>query len=695
MITMTATETVAAPGLSASGATHARSRRASSAVVWTVASTVPLLLTADVALHLHSGSTYITSWWLGDLGIAATLLVPGTLVALKRPANVIGWLLLAASFATALSAAGREYLIFGLLGGHPAPAYLWIGWFADSCYVFSMASLPIALMLFPDGHAMSRWTRPVLALPMLFVALGLVGQLSPGRDITVRGHVLPNPAENLVPSALTDPAAALAWPVFIVSILSAIVLIVVRYRRTTGETRLQMKWVAWAGSISGLELLSELLPGNTIAPITGPLASAVVTGSVCIAILRHRMFDIDLVINRTVVFSVLTAVVVGGYLGVVLTLSAALGESVHLGPGLAAAAAVAVAFAPARSLVQRRVDRLMFGERTNPYRVVTQLGRRLETARHSAELTVVVQTITQSLKLPYAAIFDTAGHHLASVGTASDNIVENLLTHQGTPVGHLLVSHRRGTAGFSAQEARLLTDLARQVGATVHAVRLSAELQDSRRRLVSAKEEERRRLRRDLHDGLGPKLAAVGLKLDATKVMIDTRPGEAKRVLTDVREDIRGTIDDIRRLVYELRPPALDELGLVGALRECVDRFDTGSEGLPEIAVRSPDELPPLPAAVEVAAYRIVNEAVTNVVRHSRARHCEVCIEIDDWLHLVIRDDGIGGRDAWRAGVGTVSMTERAAELGGTLDVGSDKDGCGTLVRVAIPVGATEAAVHE
>ena len=266
MIAMTAADTIAAPDLRAARRVRAGSRRASSVLAWTLAGTVPLLLAGDVALHLHSGSTYVTSWWLGDVGLAATLLVPGTLVSLKRPANAIGWLLLIASFATALSAAGREYLIFGLLGGSPAPAYLWIGWFCDSCYVFSMGTLPLVLMLFPDGHAMSRRVRPLLALPVLFMALALFGQLSSNFDITVAGRRLRSPAEHLVPGALADTAANIAWPLFVVSILTAITLIVLRYRRSTGETRQQMKWVAWAGAIGGLELISEVLPDNTIAP---------------------------------------------------------------------------------------------------------------------------------------------------------------------------------------------------------------------------------------------------------------------------------------------------------------------------------------------------------------------------------------------------------------------------------------------
>jgi signal transduction histidine kinase len=222
------------------------------------------------------------------------------------------------------------------------------------------------------------------------------------------------------------------------------------------------------------------------------------------------------------------------------------------------------------------------------------------------------------------------------------------------------------------------------VAVTLHAVLLSQELQRSRERLVAAREEERRRLRRDLHDGLGPKLAALGLKLDAARSMVDTRPGEARDLLGAVKGDIRETIDDIRRLVYGLRPPALDELGLAGAIRERVQSFAAGAG--PELVVEAPDRLPPLPAAVEVAAYWIANEAITNVVRHASARRCEVRLELADELRLCVRDDGVGLADGWRAGVGTSSMAERASELGGELVLRGRADRPGTEVHARIPL---------
>jgi signal transduction histidine kinase len=330
----------------------------------------------------------------------------------------------------------------------------------------------------------------------------------------------------------------------------------------------------------------------------------------------------------------------------------------------------------------------MYGDRKNPYRVMTQLGRRLESDGDDGELAVVVETVVQALKLPYAAIFDASGQPLAITGTAGGTVVEYPLSYQGVAIGHLLVSPPPGTGAFGRDEQRLLTDLARQVGAAVHAVRLSGALQASRQRLVTAKEEERLRLRRDLHDGLGPKLAALGLKLDAARGMVDARPEEARDLLGAVKGDIRETIDDIRRLVYGLRPPALDELGLAGAIRERVQSFSTGAG--PEFVVTAPDRLPSLPAAVEVAAYWIVNEAITNVVRHASARCCEVRLQLAGDLQLTVSDDGGGLPDGWRAGVGTSSMAERASELGGELLLRARADRPGTEVYARIPVPATK-----
>jgi signal transduction histidine kinase len=649
---------------------------------WTVAVLVPLLLVGYVGLHLHTGDSDLTSWWFGDVGLSVTLLIPGVLITRQRPGNAVGWLLMSASVTTALAGAGREYLAFGFLGG-TAPGYLWIGWFTDSLYMVSMACLPLTLMLFPDGRPMSRRTRPLLIVPAAGLVLGMFGSLffADHGGVDVQGHRLYNPARHVFPQWFSDLATNVSMVFFFAGVVIAILLLIVRYRRSGPEVRLQMKWVVWAGALGIVELCTELIPNNQVAQFTSPAASSLLMAAVCVAILRHRLFDIDLVINRTLVFAALTAVVVGGYVGVVALVSLLLDEQVHIGAGLLATALVAVLFAPARTRLQAGVDRLMYGQRKNPYGVMTQLGRRLQNGDGRDELGVVVDTLTQALKVPYAALFGPDGTLLAEAGVSRRAGHIETLQYQGGCVGQLVVEPRDANP-FSRDERRLLTDLGRQVGAAVHAVRLSADLQSSRLRLVSAKEEERRRLRRDLHDGLGPKLAALALKLDAARSMVDTKPARAKDVLGDVKGDIRGTIDDIRHLVYGLRPPALDELGLVAALRECVQRFE--SPGGPVMTVRAPDELPQLSAAVEVAVYWIVNEAVTNVLRHASARHCVVTLAVGEGAILLsVSDDGVGLGE-WRAGVGTSSMAERAAELGGVLRLESLRRG--TQVHVTIPL---------
>jgi signal transduction histidine kinase len=256
------------------------------------------------------------------------------------------------------------------------------------------------------------------------------------------------------------------------------------------------------------------------------------------------------------------------------------------------------------------------------------------------------------------------------------------LTNQSEAVGALVLGARAAGESFDARDRRLLEDLARQSGVAVHAVRLTQELQRSRERLVTAREEERRRIRRDLHDGLGPTLAGIALNLDTARGLIERDPAAGEALVHRLRDEAQSAIADIRRLVYELRPPALDELGLAGAIGEQACRLS--SNGL-VVSVEGPDELPPLPAAVEVAAYRIALEALTNAARHAGARRCTVSIAVDDALELEVTDDGQGIGAGRRVGVGVRSMQERAAELGGICTI-EPAAFAGTSVRARLPL---------
>jgi signal transduction histidine kinase len=342
----------------------------------------------------------------------------------------------------------------------------------------------------------------------------------------------------------------------------------------------------------------------------------------------------------------------------------------------------------------------MYGERDEPYAVLSRLGHRLETTlAPDAALKTIVETIAQALKLPHAAIAlkqDGKSAVAAEYGTPVGESVILPLAYQRESVGELVLTPRSPGEEFTSSDRKLLDDLARQAGVAVHAVLLTADLQRSRERLVTAREEERRRLRRDLHDGLGPQLAAQTLKVGSARSLYPRDPSAANALLAELEANMEATLADVRHLVYNLRPPALDELGLVGAIREAAAQYgvcgtakDSDSAERLDISVDAPERLPPLPAAVEVAAYRVAQEALANVVRHAEARSCVIRLSLGGTLELEITDDGVGLPEDRHAGVGLTSMRERAAELGGRCVIESLPGG-GTRVLALLPLPDSE-----
>ncbi|MFQ5421475.1 MAG: histidine kinase, partial [Anaerolineae bacterium] len=340
-----------------------------------------------------------------------------------------------------------------------------------------------------------------------------------------------------------------------------------------------------------------------------------------IAILRYQLYDIDFLINRTLVYGALMACVVGIYALVVGAAGALAQAQSNWLVALLATGLVAVLFQPLRERLQRSVNRLVYGERDDPVAVFSKLGERMETAVAPNELLpILAETIARTLKLSYVAVgLQTNGslEIAAAYGKPTHNPVTFPLAYQGKTIGELLVAPRQTGESFSPAEMALLQNIAWQAGTAVHAAQLSADLRRSRQRLVTAREEERRRLRRDLHDDLGPKLASLTLSLDAIGKLMDRDPAAAAELLRELKEQSQTAVQDIRRLVYDLRPPALDDLGLAAALRESATRYRSG--GI-RITIKTPEPLSPLPAAVEVAAFRIAQEAMTNAVRHAQAQ---------------------------------------------------------------------------
>jgi signal transduction histidine kinase len=340
---------------------------------------------------------------------------------------------------------------------------------------------------------------------------------------------------------------------------------------------------------------------------------------------------------------------------------------------------------PISRWLQSQVNVLIYGQHDDPYLLISQVNQHLHTmVSPQTTLPAVAETIARTLKLPYLAVEATHNNtplriEFGRPPTGAELTILPLL-YLDKPMGELHVTTRRANEALSQADVSLLRDVAQQIGIALHATQLTAELQASRERLVMAREEERRRIRNDLHDGLAPTLSSLQLQLGAMRKLIHQDPTQAEIVANDLREDLRQATAEIRQLIYDLRPPRLDELGLVGAIKS----FRVGTELRFEVI--APDPMPALPAAVEVAVYRITSEAVYNVVKHAQATACVICIEVaEGHLILSVTDNGQGLLDKQETGVGLHSMKERAAEVGGMFSIQPGPAG-GLRVTASLPI---------
>ncbi|MER7394608.1 GAF domain-containing sensor histidine kinase [Streptomyces sp. NPDC000151] len=627
------------------------------------------------------------------IGTAVPSTLIGAIITARRPGNRIGIMMIGAGFAIALDQFSWNYFLYG--HAHDFPGANIAGWLGNCMWTVPVALLLAALLVYPNGHLVSpRWRALAWATGAWTLVLLLLAALGEG--------VYSGPA--LVPARWCDKLLPEAWGdlasktfyAFPVLLAGAVSSVLVRYRQADGEERAQIKWLAYAGSL--VVTVWSFPPSQELGSWARVVANMVlwtISIAIGVAVLRYRLYDIDRIINRTILYSALTACIGGVYVLVVALLGALFKQS-ERGAFLAATTVIAVIATPLRARLQRGVDRLLYGQRGEPYAVISELGVRLSAAlAPTAVSPMIVRTVARTLKLPYVAIelrqqdgFHTAAEH----GTLGTEPVRLPLSHHGELLGRMVLGPRAPGEEFSAAELRLLQDLTRQAGLALHSARLTADLQRSRERLVAAREEERRRLRHDLHDGLGPTLAGVAYKLDGARITVENDVPQAVGLLEGLSADVRQAIAEIRRLVDGLRPPALDELGLLRAIETHAALYTTASHSFHPLAKRievevcAPQELPPLSAAIEVAAYRIVTEALTNVVRHAGAEHCRIVLGLgnDADLQLEITDDGKGLAVDNSPGVGLTSMRERAAELGGSLTVGPGPAG-GTRVAVYLP----------
>ncbi|HET6353463.1 sensor histidine kinase [Streptomyces sp.] len=609
--------------------------------------------------------------------VGVTLALPASVVLIgARPRNSIGWLLLAVPvFGTAQDVASvyavraqarpEERLHWGSL------AYS----LGNALWVPALCLLIMLVIFYPQGRpASAAWallTWP-LGIGALLATLGMATAARPAAEYyRGEGPVVQLPA--VWTHVLTLGGAGLA------AIATVLVLggACVRVRRAAAPERQQLLWL-----LSGLGLLlgvSFVPAGEWLLPP----ALASVSFAVTVGVLWYRLLGIELILRRTLLYGGLTAAVLCVYGGV----TAALSTAVSAGPvpAVVAAAVVAVLLTPVRDLLQRAVDRVVYGARHDPLLPLRHLGSQVS-AGAADVLPVVVKAVASAVCAPYVALTAADGTLLAETGTRSESMLVRPLTVAGAHVADLAICPAERD-GLAATDARIVDALTAPVALIVHTQHLNRELQAARRRAADASSAERARIRHDLHDGLGPSLAGVALGLEAVETSVAGHSADLDVLVRRLRTEVAAAIDDIRRVIDALCPVALDLHSLVAALRERADILTRTTGGRPRVTVEAPDDAPVLPEQVETAVYRIADEALTNVVKHAGASHCRVRLTFGADLVLEVLDDGRGPYPARSrdGGVGLVSMRRRAEELGGSFRIVHSRQGHRVYVRLPLP----------
>jgi signal transduction histidine kinase len=641
---------------------------------------------------------------------AAAFGLLGGLLAARRPESPIGWLMLLISLSQGSVGLADEYATVALFT-HPGSLLggdfsAWVGGWIWAPGFELLAT--VLLLLFPDGRPLSpRWRLAVwtsvaaIAVVTLSAAAGTWGV--PGR-VMLRG---------------TPPTSTLFFIGFIAGsvtaagcIVAGIVAMVLRYRRGAVDERQQLKWI-----VAGAFLLAlGVVLGYNVVPLPAivqqPLlavSAAVFPATIAIAILRYRLYDIDLVISRTLVYGSLAVFITAVYVGIVVGIGTLVGSGgkPNLALSIVATAIVAVAFQPVRERLQRVANRLVYGKRATPYEVLSQFSERVAES-YAAEdvLPRMARVLAEGTGAVRADVWLRAGQMLRPAASwpegplateparivgdslpglpEADRVVE--VRHQGELLGALSVTKRPGES-LTPVEEKLLDDLASQAGLVLKNVGLTTELlarledlRASRQRLVAAQDEERRRLERNLHDGAQQNLVALKVKLGLAEMFADKDPARAKATLAELKADTDEALETLRDLARGIYPPLLAEKGLAVALASQARKATVPVEISADGITRYPQE-------IEAAVYFCCLEALQNVQKYSSATHAIVRLQAGDGsVRFEVEDDGRGfDVVSTPRGSGLTNMADRLDALGGQSEIDS-APGRGTRLRGQVPV---------
>jgi signal transduction histidine kinase len=648
-----------------------------------------VLCVVVAALEPRSGVSASDDIWFAGWLVCA---LAGAVLARASRGRRYGWFLLGIGVGAEVSGILGLVLRLSASSSWPAPVVVTLS------LVKSLVEIPpqtllmtLGLLIFPSGRLWStgavwRWTsRAAIGST---TALMVIALLSPGALDDTR---LSNPLGVNALRPLVGPLELASFVVLAGCLAVGVSALVGRWRRGDVIDRRAVAVVicaaSWVLVIVLVGIVLTVLHRSTPALLGACLVAATVAALPVAALtttVRRTMFDVELALNRNLTYLALTLIVIGAYALTVTLLGRLFEHRSEFGVSLVVTGLIAVLFGPLKLWVQQGVEYVLLGRRAMPYRALATLGRRLDASLSpTAALDAAVRTVAETFRLPYAVLtieVDGEPVAVASHGEPTALRYDYPLLSRGEQRGSLQLAPRTTFEKLTPSDERLLADFIAQILGAVEAVHLTEQLRRSRTSVVLANEDERRRIRRELHDGIGPVLASTALAVQRVERQLDSSDPR-RALLAQTRADVQHAVDDIRRVVHGLRPAALDELGLAAALAQrahaLTDRVD--------FRVSTSEGLDKLPAAVEVVAYRVTTEAMTNVVRHAGAMSCsvEVLVE-DDELVLRIRDDGTGTDLSAPAGVGLSSMRERVAELGGRFLVESTS--IGTEVQAWLPL---------
>ena len=641
----------------------------------------------------------------GILNAAQSLEVPviGMVLAIKKPQNKLGWVFLVAGVSLTFGAFGQEYAVHALLaapGSLPFPDVF--GWLPNALWPIAIGMLIYLLLLFPDGHLTSRRWLPVGwftgGITVLLTAASVVQATAQWSDPIAQ--LTSNSGSEAFP--ILSVAITIAFFGIPVAILAALASLVVRFRGSVGEERLQLKWFVTAASLVAVTFalsvpLSQSFP---ILDVLSALTLLFLYAAIVIAVLRYRLYEIDVVIGRTVVFAVLAAFITAVYIALVVGVGTIVGNRRSPLLSALAAAIVAVAFQPARQAARRVANRVVYGKRATPYEVLSGFTERAAEAYSSEDvLPRLVRVLAEGMGVDEARVWLSVGHELRPAAAwPVDGTIRAIplagrgempsfpdsehafpVRHAGELLGAISVVPATNDP-LGPERERLAADVAAQTALVLRNVRLIEELRESRRRIVAAQDARAKALERNLHDGAQQQLVALAVKQRLAESLVDRDPEKAKAMLADIQTETQDALETLRDLARGIYPPLLADQGLGAALtsqaRRAAMPVEVSSDG---VGRHSPE--------VEAAVYFCCLEALQNVAKYAAATQAWIRLAEDaGMLRFEVGDDGAGFDPSVTSfGTGLQGMTDRLDAIGGAVRVES-APGDGTTVTGTIPI---------